>query len=152
MLTDGSHNQTYAGPDRWTDTNCENNLAKAASYNPGFNRLKHLRVRVREPKMGIWTNPNFKSNQALVMSYHPVQFQVDQTKRLRVSLETKLFQMSACPKQANGPIPILKATKPWVCPYHPVKFQIDRQKCLRVRVQKQNFTMAANLFSNWHQL
>ena len=31
----------------------------------------------RRPKMGKWRDSNFKSNQALLVSYHPVKIQVD---------------------------------------------------------------------------
>ena len=31
------------------------------------------------PNMGKWRDPNFESNQALVVSYHPVKCQTDWT-------------------------------------------------------------------------
>ena len=38
------------------------------------------------PKMGKSTNPNFKSNQPLVLSSHPDTVHVDCTKRLSVGI------------------------------------------------------------------
>ena len=71
---------------------------------------------MHEAKMGTWTDTNFKSNLAQVVSYHPVKFQVGRTKHLSVSLESEIFQMSAHPKRANGGTLIIsKATKPWWC-------------------------------------
>ena len=48
------------------------------------------------PKIGKQTDPDFKSNQALVVSYHPVKIQIDRTKHFQVRVrKPKYFRMSA---------------------------------------------------------
>ena len=50
--------------------------------------------------MGKWTDTNFKSNLALVVSYHPIKFQIDQTKHLQVrDWKPKYF---GCVQAQNG--------------------------------------------------
>ena len=59
----------------------------------------------RTPKIGKWTDPNFRSNQALEVSYHPVKIQVDWKKRLRVRVWKKKYfgWAHAQSRQTEGP-------------------------------------------------
>ena len=73
----------------------------------------------RKPKMGTWTNPIFETNQALVVSSHPVKFQVDRIKRLQVRVWK--------PKYFGQATLISKATKPWWCHITLLSFKLIRQ-------------------------
>ena len=53
--------------------------------------------------MEKWTVPNFENNQVLVVSFHPVKIQVDQTKRLQVRVQkSKYFGVHAQIGQMEG--------------------------------------------------
>ena len=63
------------------------------------------------PKKGQKTDTNFKGNQALVVSYHSVKFQIDWLKRLQVRVWKQNFKMVAMAAILFfKEVPILKAT------------------------------------------
>ena len=75
--------------------------------------------------MSKWTDTNFESNQAIVVSYHPVNFQIDRQKRLRVRVQKWNFNMIATlffPNSTNSET--LGGALP------PCKFQINLLKHL----------------------
>ena len=89
----------------------KNNLAEAMSYNPGFKSIggSVFKLESRKHTMdGCVHAQNGKNNRHQFQN----QFQIDETKCLRVSLETKTFQMSTCPKRANGPTQFRKQVSP----------------------------------------
>ena len=81
-----AHDQTDGYANRQTDTNFEN-LAHAISYNHGFKSIggrvfklesgKHTMDGCVHAQMPKRMDTNFKSNLALVVSYHSVKFQID---------------------------------------------------------------------------
>ena len=70
-------------------------------------------------------------------SYHPVKFQIDRQRHLRMRVRKRYFKMVAMVAilffQSGTN---LQSNLAYVVPHHPVKFQIDRQKHLQVRVHK----------------
>ena len=127
------------------------NQGGVLQYRFQIGRWKHLQVRVRKALKGWmhacpkWANgwtPISKATEPWWCPVTPLSFKIDQTKHLRVSLEIKIFRMSAHTKRANRGTPISKQPSPGSV-LSPYKFKTNRQKHLQVRVWKLNFKMAA---------
>ena len=96
-----------------------------------------------KPNMGKPTDANFDSNLALVVSSHPVKFQVDRTKRLWVRVRKPKYLgwvQAQIDQRTNSNF---KSSQALVVSYHPVKFHIDQTKRFQVRVSEQNLKIAA---------
>ena len=87
------------------------------------------------PKWANGGTINFKSNQATVVSNHPVKFHVDQTKRLSVGVQKPNISDEDTPKMGKRWDPSFKSNHALVMFYHLVRFQIDRTKCLELETK-----------------
>ena len=155
-----AHDQVNGHAHDQKETNFENKLDQVVSFNPGFKSIKLTDTIFKSnlallsfksieqsvfklesgnqnisdeymPKMGKLTNPNFKSNQVLVVSSHPVKFQVDRSKhpRVRVWKPNFVFCMSARQNRQMD-YPNFESNQILVASCYPVKFQIDWTKHL----------------------
>ena len=89
--------------------------------------------------MGKWMDTNFKGNLALVVSYHPAKFQIDQIKHLQVRVwKPKYLGYEHTPKRPNTPTPILKATKSRWCPINLLSFKLIRLSIFELESGNQN--------------
>ena len=130
---------------RTTDTNFESNQSQAMSYNPSFKSISGSVFELKSRnRILIWRPPCFSKWHKLLKQpsldgalNHPVKFQIDWLKCLRVRVwEGNSRWQPSCGTN-------FVSNLAWMVPYHPVTFQNDRQQHLRVRAWKWNFKMAA---------